>query len=589
MKWNLDYLYETVDAWNHAYDTLQKKVDKIPSYQGKLSDFDTFKAYYTEQRELSVELHKLYQYAALKSDLNKKDVENAARVQKMGAFVAKLSQVSAFEQPEVLALGEDTVFTFIDRDSELEEYRFPMQQLFHGKDHVLSPSEESLMANFSELNNTGSSLYSSLTIADRDPVEVTLKSGETISVTSGNYRVHLTDLADADDREAVFKAFFDYYESRKNAYASIYKSVLDADVASMKSRNYKTSLDMYLHGKNIDPSVFHNIVEVAKDNTDLLKRYYAIRARVLGLKTHRTFDRFRPLAESTTKYSYEEAKDVFFKAVDHLSDDFKDKAKDALKDGFVDVYEQPGKRSGAYSWSSINRHPYILLNYDETLDSVFTLAHEAGHSMHSLYAAETQPPAIQNYTIFVAEIASTFNEHLLLDYFIQNNPGSIDDKIALLQQSIDDIMGTFYRQVLFAAYEFEAHKMAENGEAITHESLSQIMLDLYSHFYDIDLNEEPGSKYEWAYIPHLHHTPYYVYQYATSFAASLKLYEMVKQDPSKIALHKKLLQSGGSAWPITQTKDSGIDLTTKEPFLAVVSRLKTLLDELELALDEKNQ
>ena len=588
MKWNLEHLYPSVNAWDQAYASVQAMVQKIPEFQNKLHQFESFETYYTLQRKLSVELHKLYQYAALKSDLNKKDVENAARVQKMGAFVAKLSQVSAFERPEVLALGEKTVFDFIQRSDALSEYAFPMRQLFHGKDHVLSPSEEGLLANFSELKDSGSSLYSSLTIADREPVEVTLKNGETITVTSGNYRSHLTDLKDPDDRETVFEAFFRYYKDHKNAYASIYKSVLDADVASMKSRHYTSSLEMYLHGKNIDPQVFHNIVEVAKENTDLLKRYYAIRAKVLGLKKHRTFDRFVPLAESTSKYTYEEAKDLFFKAVDHLSDDFKEKAKDALKDGFVDVYEQPGKRTGAYSWSAINEHPYILLNYDETLDSVFTLAHEAGHSMHSLYAAETQPPAIQNYTIFVAEIASTFNEHLLLDYFIQNNPGSVDDKIALLQQSIDDIMGTFYRQVLFAAYEFEAHKKAENGEAITHESLSQIMIDLYHHFYDIDLKEEPGSQYEWAYIPHLHHTPYYVYQYATSFAASLKLYAMVKDDPSQIALHKKLLESGGSDWPLNQTKASGIDLTTKEPFLAVVKRLGTLLDELELALQAKN-
>ena len=589
MKWNLEYLYPSVEAWEKAYQSVNDIVEKIPSYQGKLGDFEAFKTYYTMQRDLSVELYRLYQYAALKSDLNKKDVENASRVQKMGAFVAKHSQVSAFERPEVLSLGETKVMDFINIDESLAEYRFPMQQLFHGKDHVLSPSEEGLLANFSELNDSGSSIYTSLTIADREPVEVTLKSGETITITSGNYRSHLTDLEDPDDRETVFAAFFKYYEERKNAYASIYKTVLDADVASMKSRKYASSLEMYLHGKNIDPSVFHNIVAVAKENTDLLKRYYAIRTQALGLEKHRTFDRFRPLAESTSKYTYEEAKALFFKAVDHLSDDFKEKAKDALKDGFVDVYEQPGKRTGAYSWSAINLHPYILLNYDETLDSVFTLAHEAGHSMHSLYAADAQPPAIQNYTIFVAEIASTFNEHLLLDYFIQNNPGSVDDKIALLQQSIDDIMGTFYRQVLFAAYEFEAHQKAENGEAITHESLSQIMIDLYDHFYGIDLNSEPGSKYEWAYIPHLHHTPYYVYQYATSFAASLKLYEMVKKDPKNIALHKQLLESGGSDWPLNQTKASGIDLTTKEPFLAVVKRLSSLLDELELALAAKNQ
>lgn len=589
MKWNLEYLYASPKAFDDAFNNVSSIVESIPSFQGKLGEFASFKNYYLMQTHLSVELHKLYQYAALKSDLNKKDVENASRVQKMGAFVAKLSQVSAFEKPEVLALGKDKVMDFIAEDDALEEYRFPMEKLFHAEAHVLSGKEEGLLANFSQLSSTGSGIYSSLTIADRSSVKVTLQSGETITVTPGNYRSYLTDLDHPDDREAVFKAFYAYYVSHKNAYADIYKSTLDADVAEMKSRHYASSLEMYLHGKNIDPNVFHNIVSVAKENTDLLKRYYAIRAKVLKLETHRTFDRFRPLAEASSKYTYDEAKQLFFNAVDHLGDAFKAKAKDALKEGFVDVYEQEGKRTGAYSWSSINQHPYILLNYDETLDSVFTLAHEAGHSMHSLYAAESQPPATQNYTIFVAEIASTFNEHLLLDYFIQNNPGTIDDKIALLQQSIDDIMGTFYRQVLFASYEYDAHTLAEKGEPITHESLSKIMIDLYDQFYGIDITQEPGTQYEWAYIPHLFHTPYYVYQYATSFAASLKLYEMVKHDPSKIQLHQQLLQSGGSKWPLDQTKESGIDLTTKEPFLAVVHRLRDLLDQLDLALIEKNQ
>lgn len=585
MKWNLSYLYESNEAWDTAFEKLQGLVEQIPSYQGKLSNKDAFKAYFLLQKEISVELHAMYQYAALKSDLNKKDVENASRVQKMGAFVAKLQKAASFESPEVLALGEKTVMGFIDSDAELEEYRFPMTTLFHSQKHVLSKDEESLLANYSQLRSSGSEIYTNLTVADWINAEATLKNGEKVTITPGNYRVLLTDLEDEEDRETVFAAFYKFYVDRKNAYAQIYKTVLESDMASMKSRDYPSSLEMYLHGNKIDPAVFHNIVEVAKESTHLLKRYYDIRKKALGLKTHRTFDRFRPLAKSTSKFTYEKGQELFLKAVDHLSDDFKAKAKEALKEGFVDVYEQEGKRTGAYSWGAINKHPYILLNYDETLDSVFTLAHEAGHSMHSMYAAENQPPTTQDYTIFVAEIASTFNEHLLLDYFIQNNPGTKDDEIVLLQQAIDDIMGTFYRQVLFASYEYEAHVLAENDAPITHESLSKIMQDLYLHFYDIDISKEPGTSYEWAYVPHLYHTPFYVYQYATSFAASLKMYDLVKKDPKNIELHTKLLASGGSDWPLNQTLESGIDLTTKEPFLAVVKRLETLLDRLELALE----
>ena len=587
MNWNLDHLYPTVKAWDENFIAFNERLNLIPSYEGHLNQPETFKAYFLLQKDILVEAHKLYQYAALKSDLNKKDVENASRVQQMAQTLSKLSQLTAFERPEILSLGKEYVLNTIEKHAELAEYHFPMVQLFHAEKFVLNKDQESILAHFSILSNAGSNLHSALSTADRTTVKATLKNGEEITITSGNYRAYLADLEDEDDRETVFEAFFRHYLENKNTYAEIYKNVLDNDIARMRSRKYPSSLEMYLHGKNIDPSVFHNIVAVAYEHTAPLKRYYEIRKKALGLKKHRTFDRFRHLAETSTKYSYDEAKALFFKAIDHLGDDFNAKAKQALEDGFVDVYEKEGKRTGAYSWSAINEHPYILLNYNDTLDSVFTLAHEAGHSMHSLYAMEHQPPAIQNYTIFVAEIASTFNEHVLLDYVIQNNTGSLDDKIALLQQSIDDIMATFYRQVLFANYELIAHQKAEKGEPITHESLSQIMIDLYQHYYDIDISKEPGKQMVWAYIPHLFNTPFYVYQYATSFAASLKLYEMVKEDPANIQKHKTLLASGGSDWPLNQTAEIGIDLTTKDPFLAVVNRLETLLDALELALKEK--
>lgn len=586
MKWNLENLYTNLDAWQKDYDQIQSLLKEIPNYEGKLGDFEHFKAYYLIQKEVVTKLYKLYQYAALNSDLNRKNVDNAARVQKMGYLINEIQKVTAFESPEILSLGKDKALSFIDKDEALKEYRFSIEKLFHQQAHVLDGKSEGLLANYNQLSNQGAQLYSALSVADNTTKEVTLKSGETITVTSGNYRSYLADLEDADDRETVFKAIFSYYEDHKHTYAQIYNTVLQADLAMMKSRNYNSSLEAYLFTNNIDPVVYHNLVNVAKENTGLLKRYYTIRKEVLGLKKHRTFDRFMPLATSKSKFSYDEAKDLFFKSIDHLSDDFKAKAKDALKDGFVDVYEQEGKQTGAYSWSAVNEHPYILLNYDDTLNSVFTTAHEAGHSMHSLFAAENQPVATQNYTIFVAEIASTFNEHLLLDYFISNNKGTKEDKIQLLQQSIDDIMGTFYRQTLFAAYELKAHELAEKGEAINHETLSQIMIDLYKDFYDIDIQDEPGKQYVWSYIPHMFNTPFYVYQYATSFAASLKLYELVKEDPSNIESHMTLLKSGGNDWPVEQVKKAGIDLTTKEPFMAVVNRLETLLDELELALKE---
>jgi oligoendopeptidase F len=586
MKWNLEYLYPTIKDWENDYEKLEEMTNEMINFQGKLGNYEDFLAYTILQKELS-ELHiKVHIYASLLSDLNRKNTDNVARVQKMGFFYGKLTQATAFVNPELLSVGKEKIDSFINKSEELAEYRFLVEKLFRNQEHILDEKSESLLANFTQLSSQGKSLYSSLAVADKIDKEVVLSNGEKIVITSGNYNSYLADLESQEDRKAVFEAYYKQYADHKNIYAQIYNTVLQRDIAVIKTRNYKSSLESYLYSNNIPMEVYSNLIEVAKDNTEPIKRYYKIRKEYLGLEKHHTYDSLVSLAESTSKFTYDEARNLFFDSIKGFSKDFQDKAHSAIEDGFVDVFEKEGKQTGAYSWGAINQHPYILLNFDNTLHSVFTLAHEAGHAMHSLFAAESQPVATQSYTIFVAEIASTFNEHNLLDHFINNAKATKEDKITLLQQSIDDIIGTFYSQTLLAAYELKAHEMAENGEAITYESLSSIMIDLYKEFYGINITEETGKEFVWAYVPHLYYTPFYVYQYATSFAASLKLYEMVKEDPKNIEKHINLLKSGGNDFPVNQVKKAGIDLTTKETFMAVVNRLNNLLDELEVALKE---
>lgn len=586
MKWNLKNLYKTVEDWEKDFELLKEMITESGEFKGKLGEFKSFKKYYSLQKDLAVKLLKVYQYAHLTFDLNRKIVSNGARVQKVAFELSRLNQVTAFDSPELLAVGKETVEGFLEQDEMLKEYSFSIEKLFRNQEHVLDEKSEGILANYSQLASKGNEIYSALSVGDKVDKEVTLTSGETISITSGNYRSYLADLGNAEDRRIVFEAVFSSYKDHKNAYAQIYNTILQRDIATMKNRKYESSLESYLFSNNIPLDVYNNLVAVATENTDPIKRYYKIRKDYLGLEDHKTYDRFMSLAEGSTKFTYDEAKDLFFKSVAHLGDEFNAKAKSSLEDGYVDVFEQEGKQTGAYSWGALNEHPFILLNYDDTLNSVFTTAHEAGHSMHSMFSEEAQPVATQNYTIFVAEIASTFNEHNLLDYFIKNAKATKEDKIQLLQQSIDDILGTFYRQTLFAAYELKAHELAEQGQPITHEALSNIMIDLYKKFYDIDITKENGKEYVWAYIPHLFATPFYVYQYATSFAASLKLYEMVKEDPKNIEKHIGLLKSGGNDYPVQQVQKAGVDLTTKEPFMAVVNRLNSLIDELEVALKE---
>ena len=293
------------------------------------------------------------------------------------------------------------------------------------------------------------------------------------------------------------------------------------------------------------------------------------------------------LASSNKKYTYDQAKELFFDSIKVFPQDFQDKARLALEEGFVDVYEKEGKRSGAYSSSVVNSRPFILLNYTDSLEDVFTVAHESGHSIHSLYAAEAQPASLQDYTIFVAEIASTFNEHRLLDYLIESGKATKEEKIVLLQKAIDSIMSTFYRQTLFANYEYEANMIAAKGGVINHEVLSNIMIDLYNKYYGIDINKEVYKKYVWCYIPHLFYTPFYVYQYATSFAASLKLYQSVKNGGAKeFDNYIGLLKAGGSDYPVKEALAAGVDFTNEDTFMAVVNRMEELVDELEKVLAE---
>lgn len=585
MKWDLTYLFKSLEDFEKGYQETEKIIEKLATYKGKLNDFSNFKEFFLLQKEFEKQGLRTYQYASLLSDLNKKNTENSARLQRVQLGFVRLQQALAFEEPELISIGKEKVMSFINQDKALEEFRFPMEKLFKRQEHILDDKSESLLANFSQVQSVGRNLYSSLSVADIEGQDVMLDNNEIVTITNSNYRAFIQKSNSAEERKDIFEAVFSYYETHKNTYASIYKAVLDADLARVKARNYNSSLESYLFDNNIPTSVYLSLTKVARENTEYVKKYIALRKEFLGLEEYHTYDRFLDLAKSDKEYEYEEARNLFFNSIKHLPEHFQEKAKDVLKDGFVDVFEQPGKRTGAYSSSMPNLHPFILLNYSKTLGDVFTVAHEAGHSIHSMYAAETQPSTLQNYTIFVAEVASTFNEHNLLDYIINESKATKNEKIALLQRAIDDILATFYRQTLFAIYELEAHKLVETAQPITSDNLSKIMIDLYQEFYGMDITKEGVKQYVWAYIPHLFYTPFYVYQYATSFAASLKLYEEVKNNtPGAFDNYINLLKSGGSEYPVDQLKKAGVDLTKEDAFKAVVNRLAELVNELEIVL-----
>lgn len=582
MKWDLTYYFRTQQDFEMAFQEVQTLIGEFTKYKGKLSNFDDFKQYYLLQKTFQEKAYVLYQYASLKSDLNKKDVPNATAIAKCQMMLYGLDELTSFELPEIISLGEEKVMSFINQAPELEEFRFMFEKIFRNADHILDENSEKLMTLFSPLASSGSELYSALAVGDGKSTKVKLSTKEVVTVTQGNYRSLIANATNSTDRKKIFEAIFNNYDTHKTTFATIYNSVLQADKAEAKARGYKNSLEAHLYGNNIPLEVYYNLVDVAGKHNKSLKKYLKLRKEYLHLSSIHTYDRFIELASSNKKYTYDESKELFYNSLNNFPEDFKEKAHEVLRDGFVDVYEADGKRTGAYSSSIPNKHPFILLNYNGTLEDVFTVAHESGHSMHSMYAAEAQPAMLQNYTIFVAEIASTFNEHALLDYFLKLPEVTNNEKIMVIQKAIDNIVGTFYRQTLFAEYELKAHELVENDQPVNHEVLSNIMIDLYKKYYGIDIKKEKVKQYVWAYIPHLFYTPFYVYQYATSFAASFKLYKNVSSGvEGAMDKYVNLLKSGGSKYPVDQAKEAGVDFLKKETFMAVVERMDELVDKLE--------
>ena len=587
MKWNLEYLFKTREDFLNSVEELDTYIERLYKYKDHLADEKEFVNYLLLSDEFEKKLERAYQYAHLKSDLNKKDVEATNDLQKVMLVLNKTSQALAFESPEILKIGKEKVLSFIDNNPSISQHRFGMEKLFHLDEHVLDARSERLLSIFGMISGFPRDLYSSIAVSDNNIREVKLSNNRVKKVSQGNWRSLIAEETNPRDRKKIFEAIFNYYEEHKNTFAKVYELSLKLDLANIKSRGYNSILESYLFKNNIPLSVYTTLIQVASKNNKSVKKYFKLRKRLLNLKHHYSYDRFLQLGYSDKKYDYATAKEMFFNSISHLPSHFIDKAHEVLKDGFVDVYESDGKRSGAYSSSQTDLHPYILLNYSNTLDDVFTVAHEAGHSIHSMYAAESQPARLQHYTIFVAEIASTFNEHLLLDSLLKSNELSNDEKIILLQKQIDEIISTFYRQSLFAHYELEVSKLIENDMPINHQVLSDIMIKLYKQYYGMDISKEKVKQYVWAYIPHLYYTPFYVYQYATSFAASFALYHKVKEGTEEdFERYINLLRSGGSKYPILQTKEAGIDLTDKNTFLAVTKRLDDLVSQLENYINE---
>lgn len=593
-KWDLNDIYPNWNQWEADLVKLKELMTEIPKYQGEISkNPKTFVEFIDLEEKISRLLDKIYLYPYLQRDLDSTNEVTSVKLQEIESIYANYSISSSWITPEILTIPKETMVTWINENPTLEPNRFPLMEIYRLQEHVLSADKEKLLSYFGQYLGVPSDIYSELSTSDIKWNDVELSDGSKTTVTNGVYSKVISTNRNQEDRKKVFEALYNSFNINKNTYASIYKSILQRDFATAQSRNYKSSLEKALNPKNIPLDVYTSLIESTKENTAPLKRYIALRKKALNLSDYHYYDNSVNIVDYNKEFTYEEAKNTVLESVKPLGEDYYNGLNTALSEGWLDVYETPNKRSGAYSLNIYDVHPYMLLNYNGTMDAVFTLAHELGHTMHSMLSTKNQPYPISSYTIFVAEVASTFNERLLLDNMLRNTTDP-KEKIALIEQAIGGIVGTYYIQSLFADYEYQAHQIVENGGAITPEVLNNIMENLFKDYFGTELTMDELQKIIWARIPHFYNSPYYVYQYATSFASSANLYDRItntKYTPQEREKAKNeyltLLKSGGNDHPMNQLKKAGVDLSKKDAFNAVATEFNRLLDLLEEELKKE--
>ena len=592
-KWNLDDIYANWQLWEADVTKAKELMDKIESYKGQIkNDSKKFVEFITLEEELGRIIEKIYVYPYMLKDLNSKDEDASEKMQEIQALLTEYSVKTAWTTPEILTIEKEIMDKWIEENEELYNHKFSINEIYRLQNHVLDEDKERLLSYFGQFMGAPRSIYSELSTSDIKWNEVELSDGYKGPVTNGIYSRTLSTNRNQEDRKKAFEALYGIFDDYKNTYAAIYRSLLQRNVATSRARNYSSSLERALEPNNIPENVYLSLLESSRNNTAPLKRYINLRKEALGLNNYHYYDNSINIVDYQREFPYDDAKKLVIKSVELLGEDYVNKIERAIGEGWLDVFETENKRSGAYSIGIYDVHPYMLLNYQSTLNDVFTLAHELGHTIHTMLSNENQPFPTASYTIFVAEVASTFNERLLLDYMIAESTDPIE-KIALLEQALGNIVGTYYIQTLFANYEYQAHKLIEDGKPVTPEALSTIMNDLFVEYFGDTLTMDELQKVIWARIPHFFNSPYYVYQYSTSFASSANLYDRVTNERYTLEQREQakedylnLLKSGGNDHPMTQLKKAGVDLEKTESFDAVATEFDRLLDLLEKELKE---
>lgn len=580
-KWAIEDLYASDEAWTADYNRLKEMIPKLTVFRGRLGEgAKTLLAMQRTSDELNELAEKIYVYANQKLHEN---TDNGIYQNLSGqaqSLLIQLGEAGAYIEPELMELPEGTVERYLEENKELQAYRQYFENMMRQREHVLGRELEELLASVGELAEAPKDIFSMFNNADIRFPEITGEDGKPVEVTHGRF-ISLLQSRDRNVRRDAFGALYSVYGKYRNTLAAAYRANVKQEVFYARVRKYGSDLEAALDGSHIPVSVYDNLIAAVHESLPLMHRYVAIRKRLLDVDELHMYDLYVPMVpDAGRRISFEEAKEMVLAGLKPMGEEYLNLLKKGFAERWIDVYENQGKRSGAYSWGAYGTHPYVLLNYEENLNNVFTLAHEMGHALHSWYSDEHQPYIYAGYKIFVAEVASTCNEALLIHDLIEKTDDPAQ-KMYLINYFLEQFRTTLFRQTMFAEFEKITHGLQENGETLTADRLCEIYYGLNQEYFGENICIDREIEMEWARIPHFY-TPFYVYQYATGFSAAIALSgRILEKGESAVEEYKKFLKGGSSMYPLDLLRMAGVDMERKEPVEDALKIFAQYLDEME--------
>ena len=582
-KWTIDEMYPNEEAMDKDIQKLKDLIEESKKYKGTLADSEEnlFQALNISEQASRL-LQNLYVYTHMKSHEDTRINKNQANATKTDMLSTELSMATSYMVREIIAMDSEKLENYL-KTEKLSHYKKYVDDILRLKPHTLNEREEELLAAVSDLSGVPENIYDMLSFADLQFPEIEDEKGEKIRVTHANFSLFLKS-KDARVRKDAFEAMYSVYNQYKNTFASTLYGGIKSEIFYAKTRKYESALQGSLFQDNVSVDVYNNLIDAVHENLDTLNDYIDLKKKFLGLDKINMYDLYVPLTENfDMEIPYEKAQEIILEALKPLGEEYLENVKKAFSEGWIDVYGNEGKQGGAYSWGSYDSKSYILMSYKDDLNSLFTLIHEMGHSMHSYYSKNNQPYLYSGYKIFVAEVASTLNELLLINYLLKN-ASSKEEKVYLLNYYLEQFRTTVYRQTMFAEFEKICHGKVENGEPLTAEDFNNIYYDLNKKYYGESSEVNEDIALEWARIPHFY-SNFYVYKYATGFSAASALSKQILEEgDSAVDRYKEFLKSGGSEFPLDQLRKAGVDMEKKEAVDEALHVFKDLVKQLEKEL-----